>query len=292
MSRLTRLSRLSRLTRLSRSNIASGMVISKTDGPIGIFDSGVGGLTVFAEVKKLLPNESLIYLGDTARVPYGTKSAKTVIRYSLENVAFLAERGVKAIVVACNTASAIALPALKEKFDLPILGVVAPGAKRALEVTKNYSIGVIGTQATISSESYAQALRELSDKVRVVSQACPLFVPLVEEGWFDNEVACNAAKLYLSNIKNEGIDVLILGCTHYPLLKNLISQEVGPGITLVDSAQATAYALDELLKDTSMKNESPSKTDQIYVTDLPLRFESVARRFLGDQIPPIKHVNW
>lgn len=268
------------------------MAISKAEGPIGIFDSGVGGLTVFAEVKRLLPNESLIYLGDTARVPYGTKSAATVIRYSLENASFLAQRKVKAIVVACNTASAIALPALKEKFDIPILGVVAPGAKKALEITKNYVVGVIGTQATISSESYAEALRKLSDKVRVVSCACPLFVPLVEEGWLDNEVARSAAKVYLSNIKNEGIDVLILGCTHYPLLKNLISQEVGPKITLVDSAQATAYALDKLLKDAGLKNESLYKADQIYVTDLPLRFESVARRFLGDQIPPITHVNW
>lgn len=266
--------------------------MSQAESPIGIFDSGVGGLTVFAEVKKLLPRESLIYLGDTARVPYGTKSAATVIRYSLENASFLAERGVKAMVVACNTASAIALPALREKFDLPILGVVTPGAKRALELTKNYVIGVIGTQATIFSESYAEALRELSSKVRVVSQACPLFVPLVEEGWLDNEVAKSTAKLYLSDIKNEGMDVLILGCTHYPLLKSLISQEVGPKITLVDSAQATAYALDELLNNAGLKNESSHKADQIYVTDLPLRFESVARRFLGDKIPPIKHVNW
>lgn len=268
------------------------MISYNVQSPIGIFDSGVGGLTVFAEASRLLPYESIVYLGDTARVPYGTKSADTIIRYSLENAAFLVERGVKAIVVACNTASAIALPALKEKYNLPILGVVAPGAKRALEVTKNYTIGVIGTQATVSSESYVRALKELNDKVKVVSRSCPLFVPLVEEGWLDNEVARSAAKIYLSDIKNDGIDVLILGCTHYPLLKSLISQEVGPEITLVDSAQATAHALNELLSETGMKNESSLKADQIYVTDLPQRFESVARRFLGDRIPPIKHVNW
>jgi len=265
--------------------------MTKADRPIGIFDSGIGGLTVFAEIRKRLPDESLIYLGDNARVPYGTKSAETVIRYSLENAAFLAQRDVKAIVVACNTASSVALPALSEKFDLPILGVVLPGAKEATGATKKGSIGVIGTSATISSDAYARALKQLDGNVRVVSQACPLFVPLVEEGWTDNEVAHSAARRYLAGMRSEGIDVLILGCTHYPLLKPLIRDVVGSDITLIDSAEATAKALESLLEREKAKNASQSNgTYQIYVTDLPARFETVARRFLNNDIPIVRHV--
>lgn len=272
------------------SVIARRMAVS--DKPIGIFDSGIGGLTVFAEIKRRLPNESLIYLGDNARVPYGTKSAETVIRYSLENAAFLKQRDVKAIVVACNTASALALPALSSKFDLPILGVVLPGAKEAIKATKKGSIGVIGTQATISSDAYARALKELNGNIRVVSQACPLFVPLVEEGLIDNEVAHAAAKHYLSGIKDEGIDVLILGCTHYPLLKPLIRDVIGNEITLIDSAEATAKALESMLEDEGAQNKTASSaTYQIYVTDLPARFETVARRFLHNDLPGIRHVS-
>ncbi len=263
----------------------------KAERPIGIFDSGIGGLTVFAEIKRRLPNESLIYLGDNARVPYGTKSAETVIRYSLENTAFLESRGVKAIVVACNTASALALPALSAKFDLPVLGVVLPGAKEAIKATKKGAIGVIGTSATISSDAYARALKELNNQVRVVSQACPLFVPLVEEGWTDNDVARSAAKHYLSDMHKEGIDVLILGCTHYPLLKPLIKETVGSDITLIDSAEATATALEALLEREGTRNKSVSKAAyQIYVTDLPARFETVARRFLDNDMPSVRHV--
>lgn len=263
----------------------------KAERPIGIFDSGIGGLTVFAEIKRRLPNESLIYLGDNARVPYGTKSAETVIRYSLENAAFLNSRGVKAIVVACNTASALALPALSEKFDLPILGVVIPGAKEAIAASKRRSVGVIGTSATISSDAYSRALRELDGNVHVVSQACPLFVPLVEEGWIDNDVAHAAAKHYLSDMHKEGIDVLILGCTHYPLLKPLIRDVVGSDIRLVDSAEATAAALETLLERDGVRNRTQSKAQyQIYVTDLPSRFEAVARRFLHNDLPTVRHV--
>lgn len=264
----------------------------KSERPIGIFDSGIGGLTVFAEIKRRLPNESLIYLGDNARVPYGTKSAETVIRYSLENAAFLGSRGVKAVVVACNTASALALPAISAKFDLPVLGVVLPGAKDAIKATKKGAIGVIGTSATISSDAYARALKELNSQVRVVSQACPLFVPLVEEGWIDNDVAKSAAKHYLSDMYNEGIDVLILGCTHYPLLKPLIREIVGSEIVLIDSAEATATALEALLEREGTRNKTQSKaTYQIYVTDLPTRFEMVARRFLNNDLPSVRHVS-
>lgn len=272
------------------------MADSQINRPIGIFDSGLGGLTVLQEVRKRLPNESIVYLGDTARVPYGTKSAQTVIRYSLENSAFLAQRGVKAIVVACNTASAVALPAIKEKFDIPILGVVGPGADEALAATKRGAIGVIGTSATIASDAYARALKELKADVRVISQACPLFVPLVEEGWLDNEVTEAAARRYLTGIRDEGVDVLILGCTHYPLLKPVIRKVVGSAITLVDSAEATAKALESMLANCpdaplSREREKARNTSyQIYVTDLPARFEMVARRFLGDDIPQVRHI--
>jgi len=272
------------------------MVDSQINRPIGIFDSGLGGLTVFAEIKKRLPNESIIYLGDSARVPYGTKSAETVVRYSLENSAFLVEHGVKAIVVACNTASALALPALQSKIDLPILGVVTPGAREALKTSKKRVIGVIGTTATIASDAYARTLKELDGNVRVVSQACPLFVPLVEEGWLDNEVARAAAQRYLSEMKDEGIDVLVLGCTHYPLLKPIIRETLGSDISLIDSAEATARVLESIIQNPPFHPLSKGgkggvgPTYQLYVTDLPARFETVARRFLGDDIPQVRHV--
>ena len=283
------------------------MSVSKPNRPIGIFDSGLGGLTVFAEVKKRLPNESILYLGDTARVPYGTKSPETIIRYSLECASFLEQRGVKAIVVACNTASALALPALQAKFDLPLIGVVGPGATDALKTSQKRAIGVIGTTATIASDAYARALKQLDGHVRVVSQACPLFVPLVEEGWLDNEVSRAAAKRYLGGMKEEGIDVVILGCTHYPLLKPIIRETLGDDISLIDSAEATARALESILQNPPIPpfvkggdNSFPplvkggeggfGPTYQIYVTDLPGRFEMVARRFLGDDIPQVRHV--
>ncbi len=266
------------------------MVLSVTNRPIGIFDSGVGGLTVFAEIRRKLPTESIIYLGDTARVPYGNKSAETVIRYSIENASFLVERGVKTIVVACNTASALALRVLSSKFDIPILGVVEPGAQAAIRATKNRKIGVIGTQATILSRAYEYALKEKDERVRIISQACPLFVPLVEEGWIDNEVARMATRLYLDGMKSEDIDVLILGCTHYPLLKPLIKEVVGGEILLIDSAEATADALKLLLEKNNLNVCFGKAEHRIYVTDLPWRFESIAKRFLGEDVPQIRHV--
>lgn len=264
----------------------------KADQPIGIFDSGIGGLTVFSAIKRLLPNEDLVYLGDSARVPYGTKSPETVIRYSVQNTEFLKSKGVKVIVAACNTVSAVALPKLTEEFDdISIIGVVLPGAEAAIKSSKRRVIGVIGTQATISSEAYLRALKRLDKNVKVISQACPLFVPLVEEGWLDNEIAVKTAEYYLADIVGDGIDVLILGCTHYPLLKKTISKIVGPGLALVDSSEATAAALAALLEKKGLKRSSLSKSkDQIYVTDLPARFDSVARRFLGENLPPIKHI--
>lgn len=260
--------------------------------PIGIFDSGIGGLTVFAAVRQALPDESLLYLGDSARVPYGTKSAETIVRYARECAGFLVDRGVKALVVACNTASAHALPDLVNRLAVPILGVVEPGAVAALEASPRRTIGVIGTSATIASNAYGNALKAKDPKVRVVSRACPLFVPLVEEGWIDNDVALAAAHRYLDGMSAEGIDTLILGCTHYPLLAAIIQRVVGEKVRLVDSAETTATALRRLLAERKIA-APPGKRSlhHLYVTDLPARFETIAQRFLGDDLPPVTRVD-
>lgn len=259
---------------------------------IGIFDSGIGGLTVFAAVRRLLPNETLLYLGDTARVPYGTKSAETVIRYARECGGFLVERGVKAVVVACNTASAFALPDLAARLELPVLGVIRPGCRAALEASAGKGIGVIGTAGTVGSNAYGSVLKELHPGVRVVSRACPLFVPLVEEGWVENDVARAAAQRYLMGMRREGIDTLILGCTHYPLLKGLIAETMGEGVALVDSADATARTLQQLLSENALAADGRAHSPHhIYVTDLPARFEAIAHRFLEGDLPQISRVD-
>lgn len=255
--------------------------------PIGIFDSGVGGLTVLAAIRRLLPNESLIYLGDTARVPYGNKSAETILRYSEECCAFLAAKNVKAIVIACNTASAHALPYLTHKFHFPILGVVEPGVEEALRASKTRHIGVIGTDATIRSEIYAKELKKRDATVTVSSQACPLFVPLVEEDWCDNEVTRAVAQKYLASFESNNIDALILGCTHYPLLKKVIGELLGPQVSLIDSAEAVAKLLRREMK---VHGTFKSSEVQLYVTDLSNRFETIARRFLQENLPMIKRI--
>jgi len=259
--------------------------------PIGIFDSGIGGLTVFAAIRRRLPKESLLYLGDTARVPYGTKSDETVVRYAFENAAFLKDRKVKAIVVACNSASAVALPALKDSCNIPVIGVVEPGAEAALKLSTRGVIGVVGTQATIASNAYGRALKKLSSDVRVVSMSCSLFVPLVEEGWLDGEIPAAIANEYLSGMKDEGIDALILGCTHYPLLKKVIGQVMGNGVALIDSAEATAEVVAELLERDSLISPSRSEADRVYVTDIPRRFETIAHRFLDGALPSVRRVD-
>lgn len=259
--------------------------------PVGVFDSGIGGLTVLAAIRKALPNESLIYLGDTARVPYGIKSAETVVRYSHECAKFLVEHRVKAIVVACNTASAYALPELSKNLGIPVLGVIEPGAKAAIKVSRKKIVGVIGTQGTISSNAYGKALKVLDERVRVVSRACPLFVPLVEEGWVDNEVARAAAKRYLEGLRHEGIDVLILGCTHYPLLEEVIRGEMGEGVPLVDSAETVACALKSMLEERDCAAAGGTGSYRLYVTDLPNRFETLAGNFLGEVPPSVTRVD-
>lgn len=266
--------------------------MNSASAPIGIFDSGIGGLTVFAAVRRRLPRESILYLGDTARVPYGTKSAETVVRYARECADFLVERGVKALVVACNTASAYALPDIAASFDVPVIGVVEPGCRAALKVTRGGGIGVIGTAGTVGSNAYGSSLKRFNPEARVVSRACPLFVPLVEEGWTEGDITRAVAARYLGGLKSEGIDTLILGCTHYPLLKPVIAEQMGEGVRLVDSAEATADQLAEMLADGGLSaDRTGAPGHHIYVTDLPARFETIAHRFLEGDLPQVSRVD-
>ena len=245
---------------------------------LGIFDSGVGGLTVEKAILERLPWLETVYLGDTARVPYGTKSPEVVTQYSLRNARFLVARQIDLLVVACNTASAVALPALREAFAVPVLGVVEPGARAAARASSSGRIGVIGTSSTIASGAYQRTLRAFRPGVEVIARACPLFVPLAEEGWTDpdDEVVRAAARRYLAPLAEAAIDTLVLGCTHYPLLKAAIGREL-PGVTLVDSAEAIAAEVAERLGPPSV--ERPRH--RFFVTDTPERFLAVAERFLG-----------
>ncbi len=259
---------------------------------IGIFDSGVGGLTVHRRVADLLLDESIVYLGDTARVPYGTRSAQTVLRYARACTNLLLERGIKLLVVACNTASAYALDALSKEVDIPVIGVIEPGARRAVELTRNGRIGVIGTPATIASGQYQEKIQRYSPEARVFCQACPLFVPLAEEGWTDGPVPGQVAERYLSVLVDQGIDTLILGCTHYPLLKGVIAQAVGDRVTLVDSAEATSAEVARALQQLQLRRppDGPPPFRQFIVTDAPAGFARVGRRFLGSEISEVEWV--
>ncbi len=259
---------------------------------IGIFDSGVGGLTVLKEVVKVLPQEDTIYLGDTARVPYGTKSPETVTRYALQVTSFLVKRDIKLLVVACNTASAVSLAALTGHFSIPIIGVIEPGARRAASVTRSGKIGVIGTAATIQSSAYAKAIKRINREIEVVTRACPLFVPLAEEGWVDNEVARLTARTYLHGLKEEGVDTLVLGCTHYPLLKGIIAETMGEGVQLVDSAEETARSVAETLRGKDLLRPASERGNHHYfVTDVPAGFIRVGNRFLGGRLGDVYQVN-
>ncbi len=260
--------------------------------PIGIFDSGVGGLTVYRALHNRLPNEHFIYLGDTARVPYGTKSMATVERYAIENSRFLASRGIKMLVVACNTASALALPKIREKIGLDVVGVIGPGGRKAVEITRDISnprIGVIATEATVASNAYFEAIRRASDMAEVFQAGCPLFVPLAEEGWTAESETYSIAAKYLAAMKEFAPDALVLGCTHYPILRDVIQQTVGENVKLVDSGEATADEVAQLLKDKDLENPNAivgtrklcDDLDHFYVTDAADRFGRVAERFLG-----------
>jgi glutamate racemase len=263
---------------------------ANNNAAIGVFDSGIGGLTVLREIFALLPFENTIYLGDTARVPYGIRSPETVTKYSFESAAFLASKGIKMLVIACNTASSISLERIKERFPLPVLGVIEPGAKAAVRATKNKRIGVIGTDATIRSGSYPKAIRALDGEAEVIAIPCPLFVPLVEEGWIEGDVARLTAEKYLLPLKHTGIDTLVLGCTHYPLLKGIIGKTMGPDVALIDSAEETAKEIKEklIIEDLRMTEGGKGHYREFFVTDSRDRFMAVGERFLGERI---EHIN-
>lgn len=259
--------------------------------PIGIFDSGVGGLTVYRALHERLPNEQFIYLGDTARVPYGTKSLATVERYALENARFLASLGIKMLVVACNTASALALPAIRAEIGLDVVGVIGPGGRKAVDITKcdNPRIAVIATEATVASGAYAEAVNRACPDAVVSQSACPLFVPLAEEGWTDEPETYSIAEKYLAQMREFKPDALVLGCTHYPILRKVIQQTIGENVTLIDSGEATADEVKSLLIEKNMTSERQisgerrlcDDIDHFYVTDAAERFGRVAERFLG-----------
>ncbi len=258
--------------------------------PIGIFDSGIGGLTVFKEVSALLRFENILYLGDTARVPYGIRSAETVARYSFECTDFLMSKQIKVLVVACNTVSAISLTEIRDRVTIPVIGVIEPGAKAAVAATKNKRIGVIGTEATIKSGAYFRAIRDLDDSIEFFGLACPLFVPLVEEGWTDGDIARLVAEKYLVSLKDKGIDTIVLGCTHYPLLKKVI-HEVLDGSSIIDSAVETGKALKEVLGEGPLLNTSETQgAHRFFVTDSTEKFVAVGERFLGQGIREIKRI--
>ena len=265
----------------------------KQNKPIAVFDSGIGGLTVYRELKERLPQERFIYLGDTARLPYGSKSAETVIKYSLQNAEFLVSLGVKMLVVACNTASSFALDALVDRFDMPIVGVIASGVRRALTLTHNQRVGVIATEATVGSASYQNLLRELGPQTEVHAAACPLFVPLVEEGWLDHPVTRMTALEYLKPVLAEHVDSLVLGCTHYPLLKPLLMDVVGRDVRLVDSAITVAEQAAQTLARLNLANTGEQHSAaQFCVTDIPLRFQTIGERFLGRSLGQIERIEW
>ena len=253
------------------------------NAPIGVFDSGVGGLTVAREIMRNLPAEKIVYFGDTARVPYGSKSKETIIRYSRQIIRFLKEQQVKAIVIACNTASAFALDAVRAELDIPVLGVIEPGAKVAAQVTRNKRIGVIGTEGTVGSGIHEEYLKRLDPEIMVLGKPCPLFVPLVEEGWLHDPVTKQIAQRYLSELQEKEIDTLILGCTHYPLLRSTIGEVMGEGVCLVNPAYETALELGRLLEKKNLLNAGKTPEEfphRFFVSDLADKFKSFANSIL------------
>ncbi|MBI4398205.1 MAG: glutamate racemase [Candidatus Omnitrophica bacterium] len=260
--------------------------------PIGVFDSGLGGLTVVRELRRHLPHETIIYFGDIARLPYGIKSKQQIIEFSKQNSDFLAKQGIKALVVACNTSASVSLPALRKSFKLPVIDVIFPAARRAAGLTQAGRIGVIGTTATIQSGAYDRAIRRLAPKVKVFSAACPLFVPLVEEGWTRDGIAEDTVKKYLSPLVRQNIDVLVLGCTHYPMLKGKIQQFVGPRVKIVDSALPTVNFLKDVLHcqgALASPNGKPGALS-IFVSDFPRNFIRIGERFLGQKMNSVEVV--
>lgn len=264
------------------------------EAPIGVFDSGVGGLTVAREIMRNLPSERIVYFGDTARVPYGSKSRESIIRFSRQIIHFLLEEHVKAIVVACNTASAYALDEVQKDLDIPIIGVVKPGAKVAAEATRNKRIGVIGTKGTIGSNIYADYIHEIDPEITVVGKACPLFVPLVEEGWLKDPVTVEVAQRYLQELQEQDVDTLVMGCTHYPLLRSVLRELLGEQVTLVNPAYETAQSLKQLLKDMNLDNPGIKEEEfpyRFYVSDLADQFTAFANSILPYDVSMTKKID-
>lgn len=262
------------------------------NSPIGVFDSGVGGLTVAREILRQYPNESIVYFGDTARVPYGNKSKDTIIRYSRQIVRFLETKNIKAIVVACNTASAFALDTIEKEIELPIIGVVKPGAKVATQNTENKRVGIIGTEGTIKSELYTKYIKSIDSDITVFGKACPLFVPLVEEGMLHDSVTDEVASRYLAELKKENIDCLILGCTHYPLLRSTVGRIMGDKVNLVNPAYETAMSLGCLMEEHGIKAQPDNKAKyEFYVSDAAEKFKEFADSILPFNIEQINQIN-
>ncbi len=265
-------------------------MIKNNSRPIGVFDSGLGGLTVVKAMMRQLPDEEIVYFGDTARVPYGTKSKESIIKFSRENTEILLRYNVKMVVVACNSSSSYAIPVLRRNFDVPVIGVIDPGARKAASLTRNRRVGVIATSATINSGKYIDAIHKYHPRVKVFGQACPLFVPLVEEGWFDSSITMAVAEHYLSPLKKTDVDTLILGCTHYPLLKGVLKLVMGPDVQLIDSASEVALEARKMLDVVGKRNGGKAPVrHRFIVSDRPLFFERLARRFLDEDVRGFFH---
>ena len=268
--------------------------MSNTDKqkPIGVFDSGIGGLTVVKRLASTLSNENIIYFGDTARVPYGSKSNSTVIEYSIQNTKFLLQKNIKALVVACNTASSIAIPDLKKMFDIPIIGMIEPGSRMALQQSHNKKIGVIGTRATISNLAYSKEIKKMNNKAEVFEKPCPLFVPLAEEGWIKHQATYEIAEEYLKELREDDIDTLVLGCTHYPILSEVIQKVIGSKVSMIDSGVASSELIKMELEKFNLLSDSKSTGGQeYYVSDIPAKFKEVAELFLGREIDHVHKVD-
>ncbi len=278
---------------MTENKAINGVIRTDAANPIGVFDSGVGGLTVVRALMERLPFEEILYFGDTARVPYGIKSAETITGYACQITEFLLRRSVKLLIIACNTMAAVAYQAVANLSPVPVLDVIAAGARAAAGATRTKAIGVIGTPATISSNAYARAIHAHDDQIRIFSQACPLLVPLVEEGWFDHPVTRLTAAEYLKPVLAERIDTLVLGCTHYPLLKPLLQEEAGPEIRLIDSAEAMAAIAEDLLAETGLGNPRRTAPDhRFFVTDVPHRFQTIGEQILGRSLSHVEIVKW
>ena len=260
----------------------------RSSAPIGVFDSGLGGLTVFRALARLMPQESLVYFGDTAHVPYGSKSPEAIARYSSAVARFLAKKGIKLLVVACNTSSALALPAIRKSVKVPVIGVVEPGARAAAAATRGGRVGVIGTEATVASGAYPKAVRGLRPRARVESRACPLFVPLVEEGRWTGPVVEQVAREYTAPLRRARVDTLILGCTHYPFLKPVLKKVMGKGVTLVDSADETAKETRRVLVDLGLRKFAGRGKRTFFASDAPARFKRLARKMLGAGVEGVR----